>query len=254
MTLVLNEIHGMGPSRDPLMIAAADRRISKPDGSYHSTRRKLFPVPGISGAVSYFGLAEFSRSVRETYLSDWLPDFIGRSQATDVATFAQELHRSLSAVVPGRLLRTQPSGLHVCGLDVEGRPDFWYISNIGAMQGFEYTDLRSQYFDPASHFRGGNTAGFGLDLATGRAPAGHVQIYRNGDVRVHAIASEALDTALAALRQFPDFRLPRTSAEYGDYVRFKFEVISYIYKKWARRKIVARPIDVLVLEAPKHAV
>jgi len=244
----------MGPTRQPLMIAAADRRISRPDGSYHSTRRKVFPVPRISGAVSYFGLAAFSQGARQTFLSDWLPDFIQRSRVTAVETFAQELHQSLGAVVSGRLLRTQPSGLHVCGFDAEGRPDFWFISNIGAMQGFEYTDLRSAYFDPASHFRGGDTAEFGLDLATGRAPAGNVQIFRNGDVRVHTIASEALDTALSALRQFPDFRLPRTSAEYGAYVRFKFEVISYIYKKWARRQIVARPIDVLVLEAPERTV
>lgn len=84
--------------------------------------------------------------------------------------------------------------------------------------------------------------------------SGRVQIYRNGDVCVHAVASEALDTALSALRGFSDFRLPNTPADYGEYVQFKFEIIAYVYKKWARRQIVAHPIDVFVLEAPEPAV
>ena len=253
MTLVLNEIHGMGPSRQPFMIAAADRRISKPDGSYHSTRRKVFEVPRIAGAVSYFGLAAFSQRGKQVFLSDWLPDFIQDSRAVSIATFAQDLQQSLNSLVPGHILRTQPSGLHVCGFDAQGRPDFWYITNIGRMQGFEYTDLRSSYFQASSHFLGGDTTRFGLDPATGRAPMGHVQIFRNGDIRVHAIASEALDNALGALQQFPDFKVPRTLAEYGAYVRFKFEVIAYVYKRWAQQQIIARPIDVLVLEAPQCA-
>jgi hypothetical protein len=254
MTLVWNEIHGMGADRQPLMIAAADRRISNPDGSYHSTRRKIFKVPRIAGAVSYFGLAAFLHGGKQVFLSEWLPSFIHKSRADSIAAFAKELQQSLNAVVPMRHLQVQHSGLHVCGFDTQGRPDFWYISNIGSMQGFEYKDLRTSYAEAASHFLGGNTSGFGLDPATGRAPSGHVQIYRNGDIRVHAVASEALDHALGALQQFPDFRVPRTPAQYGAYVRFKFEVIAYVYKKWAQRQIVARPIDVLVLEAPQRVV
>jgi hypothetical protein len=253
MTLILNEIHGMGPNQQPLMIAAADRRISNPNGSYHSSRRKVFRVARLFGAVSYFGLAAFPQGTRSTFLSDWLPAFIQRSRATSIADFAQELRDSLSAAVPRSLLVTQHSGLHVCGFDDDRRPDFWFISNIGGMNGFQYTDLRDSYFQPASHFLGRDAAAFGLDLTSGRAPIGRVQIYRNGDLRVHAIASEALDAALSALRGFPDFRLPTTPAEYGAYVQFKFEVIAYVYKKWARRQIVARPIDVFVLEAPARA-
>jgi hypothetical protein len=249
MTLVLNEIHGMGPTRQPLMIAAADRRISNQDGSYNSSRRKVFRVPRIAGAVSYFGLAEFPQGGRQTFLSDWLQSFVRRSQAAAIADLAQDLWQALNAVVPGRLLLTQPSGLHLCGFDADGRPDFWFISNIGGMQGFEYTDLQDTYLQPASHFLGRDAGGFGLDLATGRAPVGRLQIYRNGDFRVHAIVSEALDRAFSTFREFPDFGVPNTPAEYGAYVRFKFEVIAYIYKKWARRQIVARPIDVIVLEA-----
>jgi hypothetical protein len=39
----------------------------------------------------------------------------------------------------------------------------------------------------------------------------------------------------------------RTAKEYGEYVKFKFEVIAYFYKKMARKVIIARPIDVMVL-------
>src|SRR6187549_1694618 len=177
MTLILNEIHGLGPNRQPLVIAAADRRISNQDGSYHSSRRKVFPIPRVAGAVSYFGLAAFPHRGRQIFLSDWLPDFIRRSQATSVTEFAGELHVRLNDVVPGHVLLARPSGLHLCGFDTDGRPDFWFISNIGGMQGFEYTDLRDAYSEPASNFLGRDAVSFGLDLATGRAPMGRVQIY-----------------------------------------------------------------------------
>ncbi len=254
MTLILNEIHGMGLDRQPLMIAAADRRISNPDGSYHSTRRKLFPLPRLGGAVSYFGLAAFPQGGRQIFFSDWLPAFIRHSGDLTVAAFAANLRRELNHNVPRTSLRANPSGFHICGFDARGRPDFWFLSNIGAMRGFQYTDLREAYLDSASHFLGRDAGAFGLDVATGRAPIGAGQVYRNGDFRVHAIASESLDQVFSTLGQFADFRLPRTAAEYGNYVKFKFEVIAYIYKKWARKQIVARPIDVLVLEAPVGAV
>ena len=60
-------------------------------------------------------------------------------------------------------------------------------------------------------------------------------------------AWELLDVIFAQLLQFPDFKRPRTLHEYGEYVKFKFEVIAYLYKKWAKKTIIARPIDVLVL-------
>ncbi len=215
MTLILNEIHGMGSERAPLMIAAADRRVSNKDQSYHSTRLKLFPLPAFAGAISYFGLAAFPQGNSLVFLSDWLPAFIHRSGALNLAEFAASLKLELEAIVPKSVLRAQPSGFHICGFDGQGRPDFWFLSNIGAMQGFEYTDLRETYLEPASHFLGRDAGGFGLDLSTGRGPRGRVQFYRNGDFRVHAIASETLDVALHTLAQFPDFRLPRTPAEYG---------------------------------------
>jgi hypothetical protein len=169
MTLVWNEIHGMGADRQPLMIAAADRRISNPDGSYHSTRRKIFKVPRIAGAVSYFGLAAFLHGGKQVFLSEWLPSFIHKSRADSIAAFAKELQQSLNAVVPMRHLQVQHSGLHVCGFDTQGRPDFWYISNIGSMQGFEYKDLRTSYAEQP-HISSEETH---LDLGSTRPRGGH---------------------------------------------------------------------------------
>jgi len=44
-----------------------------------------------------------------------------------------------------------------------------------------------------------------------------------------------------------DFKKPTTAQQYGEYVKFKFEIISYLYKKWAKIQIIARPIDVFML-------
>ncbi len=47
--------------------------------------------------------------------------------------------------------------------------------------------------------------------------------------------------------KLPDFNRPKTIEEYADYVRFKFEFISYIYKNWAQKKIISKPIDIIIL-------
>ena len=78
MTLILNEIHLLRGLEKTMLVAAADRRISMPDGSYHSTQRKLFRIPYLNGAVAYFGLAAVYPGGRQAYLSTWLSDFIRR--------------------------------------------------------------------------------------------------------------------------------------------------------------------------------
>jgi hypothetical protein len=77
-----------------------------------------------------------------------------------------------------------------------------------------------------------------------------VKIYRLGDFRAHVVASEPIDDMFRRLAQFPeDFRMPETLFDYREYVRFKFEFIAYIYKKWARQQIIGRPIDVFAWRA-----
>jgi hypothetical protein len=122
------------------------------------------------------------------------------------------------------------------------------------MQGFDYVDLRDRYLPPGSHFLGRDaTRVYGWD---GKDPlsakSNMIHIYRNGDVRAHIAAWERLDDIFSDLAQFSDFRPPEVPARYKEWVKrwvkFKFEVIAYFYKNWADKEIIARPIDVLVLE------
>ncbi len=50
---------------------------------------------------------------------------------------------------------------------------------------------------------------------------------------------------LSSFFQFPDFNKPVTVNDYAKYVKFKLEVLAYIYRKWAKQKIIDRPIDVI---------
>ena len=254
MTLVLNEIHALDGFRDTLMITAADRRISNLDGTYHSTRRKLFKIDYLNGAVSYFGQAAVCSGRKKVFLSDWLPNFIRRTtDANDLRTFATRLRNELSRIMPKYILRKHPSGFHICGYQKNGLPDFWFLSNIGLMKGFNYI-CQDHYAEPLSQFLERDAkANFGWDGSNlGSAKSNIVQIYRNGDFRVHVAAWEKLDSIFKELQNFPDFNRPRNPKQYGDYVKFKFEVIAYFYKIWAKKKIIARPIDVFVLQPRKN--
>ena len=251
MTLILNEIHLLRGMEETLIVAAADRRVSKPDGSYDSTRRKLFCIPYLHGAIAYFGLAVVYPKGRSQwqYMSEWLLSFIRRhSSVRDLEDFANTLREELNRVVPPEILKKNPSGFHICGYDSAGRPDFWYLSNIGGLKDFKYIDLKSQYTPPESHFLSRDALReFRWDGKDPLSAINGVKIYRNGDFRAHVAAWEQLDYIYWRLSQFPDFKLPKTPGEYGEYVKFKFEIVAYIYKNWAKKQIVARPIDVIVL-------
>lgn len=249
MTLIVNEIHLQDGLQDTMLVAAADRRVSKRDGSYDSTRRKLFAIPYLRGAISYFGLATVYPKGRETYLSSWLPSFINNhSSASGLQAFSEALWRELRAVVPATVLRSTPSGFHIVGYTEAGYPDFWYLSNIGKLEAFRYEDFGSEYAPPSSHFLGRDARDeWGWDGEGSQLAKNGVHTYRNGDFKAHAAAWDLLDGIYLRLLQFPDFKPPQTPEEYARYIKFKFEVIAYIYRKWADKKIIARPIDVLVL-------
>jgi len=83
--------------------------------------------------------------------------------------------------------------------------------------------------------------------------SGQHQIYRNGDLLAHVLLWETLDHALAPLLNRGDFRSVRTAAEYTEWVRFKMEVIAYVYKKHCKIPVIGRPIDAFCVSAPKRA-
>jgi len=236
------------------MVAAADRRLSNKNGSYGATRKKLFPIPYLKGAISYFGLAVLIFPDKsELYISDWLIAFIrNHAHCNDLASFSTNLRDQLSRVVPSNILKQVHSGFHICGYDSNGIPDFWYFSNIGRMQGYQYTDLRLEYGAPSSHFLDRDAKEHGWNGYDKSSVSNNVRIYRNGDLRAHVVAWEVLDSILQKLAKFPDFKIPTTEQLYGEYVKFKFEIIAYFYKKRAKTQIIARPIDVIVMTKDRY--
>lgn len=155
MTLILNEIHLLDGLNKTMLVAAADQRISKPDGSYEATRKKLFTIPHLSATISYFGLASVYPGGKIKYLSDWLPKFINtQSRTLNLETLAQNLRDALHRVIPQSTLQGQPSGFHIAGYNSQGFPEFWHLSNIGDMRGFQYVDFKPRYGPPSPDFLG----------------------------------------------------------------------------------------------------
>jgi hypothetical protein len=256
MTLILNEIHLLDGLNKTMLVAAADRRISWPDGLDRppESKPKLFPIPYLNGTISYFGLATFPMEgkTRSQYLSDWLPNFINKqSEVPDLRTFAQNLRNELHEVIPPASLQKEASGFHICGYNSQGLPEFWYLSNIGHLEHFHYLDLKPQYALPSPDFLERDAQNeFGWDGNNPSSATNGVQFYRNGDFRAHVALWEALDEAFSIFLQSPNFKRPSNPDEYRKYVKFKFEVIAYFYKKWAKKEIIARPIDVFICNKP----
>lgn len=252
MTLILNEIHLVKGLARTVLVAAADRRIAWPDGKYDSTRRKLFDIPYLRGTISYYGLAVVYPKGKQEYLSSWLPNFIrAHHSITTLKDFVSSLREELHRVICPEILRKNASGFHVCGYQPDGLPDFWHLRNVGGLKEFVYSDLQPRYLCPTSDFLGRDARKeFGWDGKDPGSARNGVQVYRNGDFRAHAIASEHLDAILSSFFQFPDFARPVSVADYEKYVKFKLEVLAYIYQKWARKKIIGTPIDVIIPQQP----
>ncbi len=68
-------------------------------------------------------------------------------------------------------------------------------------------------------------------------------VYRNGDIRAHVCAWEAIDKAFGGILSAPDFRMPNTPAEYEEWVRFKMDLIARLYEGFCKRSIIGGPVD-----------
>lgn len=251
MTLIINEIHTKGTLKNSFQIAAADRRITSSTGRYDSTRRKIFPIPYLKATVSYFGLAAYLNQGKWHYFSEWFPNFIN-SKAGKISTlkeFAFELQKTLNTLVGKTVLARNRSGIHISGYNSNDHPEFWYFSNISGMNEYYYLDPLEKYTEPTSDFleRDAMKDPFLWDQVSENIGNGTV-IYRNGDIRTHALASEEIDEFMDRIFELPDFNNPSNIQEYASYVKFKFEIISMIYKKWTNNPIIAKPIDVYILK------
>ena len=247
MTLIMNEIHILDGLEKSVLVFAADRQITI-KGKYDSSRKKLFKIAYLDAGVSYFGLAQVFPKGKTVYMSDWLPDFIKKQNScTDLETFTNRLKSALNEIVPPKILMQNPSGFHLAGYNSQGYPDFFHFSNIGGNENFQYFNLQPKYGEPSSHFLGRDALEQGWNGIDPKSINNHVRIYRNGDIRAHESAWLKLDEIFAWIFQFPDFKRPSTIKDYQAYVKTKLEMIAYIYKKFARQQIVARPIDIFCL-------
>jgi hypothetical protein len=250
MTLIANEIHMYDGFEKTRMIFAADRRLSNLDGSFHAVDKpKLLQIPYLNGAISYFGLATVYPGGRNAqYLADWLATFIQRNSGLNTfVDFTAQLRDALHQVIPRNILGAHASGFHIAGYNREGIPEFWYLSNIGGMDQFAYTNIHDQYGQPSPDFLGRDALTLGWDGKDKRSIRNSIQIYRNGDIRAHVSAWEKLDQVLVDMVSHRDFNPIRTSADLKKWVRFKFRFIAALYKNFARQSIIGTPIDVICL-------
>jgi hypothetical protein len=252
MTLILNEIHILDGLENTFMIAAADRMITYPDGS-HKNWKKLFEVPYFRGAISYFGLAEFPKQGNRELLSftSWLPNFISKNSNVDnIKSFCLHLRDELNNNVPASYLKKYPSGFHICGYDKSGYPDFWSLTNIGKLENFKYSNFKKKYQVPANDLRNGELQKLGWDGSNPHSVKSGRVIFRNGDLRAHGVIFNEFDKIYGFLSNFKDFQRINTLHDYKDFVSLKFSILSYIYKKMTKEKVIGGNIDVILLEKP----
>lgn len=250
MTLVVNEILLRDGGKESWLVAAADRRMwSLTESRPTKPVRKLLEVPYLHGAISYYGVGEVVERGRSRPLVDWLADFIQREyQCIGLEQFVNHLRLELGRCIPQSWLEKMPSGIHFCGHDKDRNPEFWHFCNHSLAPDFQYQDCRSRFYD-ATNWQANNAQ----TLIPG--PYGVVFWARNGQYLSHAAAWNPLDVVINQLAKFPDFQRPDLDAEtYGRYIKFKFEVISHIYKYWAHAPTVGTPIDVLVFRKTKDKI
>jgi hypothetical protein len=246
MSLILNHIIVQNGLNNGFIIAAADRRITK-EGKFDSIRKKIFEIPYLNATVSYFGLAQIYKSNKLIYFSEWLPDFINKQSiiSHNIKDFSNNLHLALNNIANKKLLAKYESGFHISGFH-NGYPDFWYFSNIGSMNKYEYRDIKNSYFPPCSHF---------LDRDIKDKVIDEKMIYnftyRNGDIRTHCIINDDFNSFMEEIFKLPDVNKPKAHIEYVKLIKFKFEFISYLCKNWFKTINISRPIDIYLITKDK---
>ncbi|QRN82839.1 hypothetical protein JR338_10505 [Chloroflexota bacterium] len=251
MTLIFNEIIIQNGLANSFMIAAADRRITLPDGS-HRNWRKLFNIPYLHGAVSYYGIAEIPKKGNRNNIpfSSWLPNFIRDNAGVEsIRSFSFNLFDEINRLVPSSLIQRYASGFHICGYDNLRYPDFWSIKNYHKYENFIHQDIEATYKTPVNDLRTGDLHNIDWEGNSQSSVNAHV-IYRNGDIRAHGIIFSEVGKIYNNLSNFTDFNKIKTPQDYKDFAKLKFEILSYIYNKMTKKKIIGGTIDVLLLERP----
>jgi hypothetical protein len=232
MTLITTEIHHHDDRTRAVIVFGADRRISKADGTYGDTRRKVLAIERLNAGIGYFGLAQVPKDSRQQFMDDWLRAFIRSNTSPTLPEFASALAAQLNSAIPNVTRQECISGFHVAGFDEAAKPEFWFVRNVDD----DRTTITGSYAAREDFQRqhAAETGQYGWS-------------YRNGDIRVHAAAWEELDKAFIGLMKLPDFRSVSKPEDYAKWVKFKLSVVAHFYKHYSTKPVIGAPIDTFVL-------
>ena len=244
MTLLVNEIHIQGNLKKCMILFAADTRITV-EGEYDSTRKKIFEIPYLNAGIGFFGLAQINN---RDFLSNWIPNFIRHSSSvTTQEELARRLCDELNSNVDKALLASNPSGIHVCGFNKANNPELWFIRNIQDMEGHIYKNFVTEYFI-SEDFLGRDAQKLGFKGNDPNFSLSAIQYYINGDVRPFHSVWHRLDKFLYEMNSYNDFNMPTSSTDYERLAKWKMEVISSFYKRFANKVMIGTPINSFILE------
>ncbi len=80
----------------------------------------------------------------------------------------------------------------------------------------------------------------------------HITTLRNGDIRSHELIWKGIDYIMGNVFNLADFKKLKTKSDYEEYIRFKFQIISYIYNKYCKKPTIGTPIDVFSITNNKR--
>ncbi len=241
MTLLLNEIHITNRDlRDSVIIFAADGRLSK-RFKFFATTKKIFRIDYLNAGVGFFGLAEFTTMIGKRHMvADWLANFINKnSKINTLKEFANTLGQELGSVIPKETKLKHRLGIHLAGFRKDGLPEFWFLRN-------SQNDTLLESFNVSEQFLSSAARDMGYDGKNPILPEvfSFIQIFRNGDIRSHAIVEEDLNKIMNNFFSLSDFKKPSSVSDYENFVRFKMKIIADIYAKYCRDSVIGTPIDV----------
>jgi hypothetical protein len=248
MTLIITEFHLLDRFNNTFILAAADRLFTDPNGK-HCTGRKLFDIHYLHGAISFFGIAKFTINGKNTNISDHLETFINNNpNLNSLESFSKGLWHDLNSFIPSKLISENPMGLQICGYDHRGYPDLWYIQNYETLDNFQYGNLSSKFHEPQSHFLGhGPEPAIDWNEIYPSAGLYNAKTFRNGDFRFHELTSYLNQLYINYSSNFADIK----KLEPWELLYTKFQIIAYLSKKWAKRNVIGRDIDMLIIKKDK---
>jgi hypothetical protein len=169
-------------------------------------------------------------------MDEWLRDFIARNSApAAVGDLSTALVRDLNRDVPRAVRDREVSGFHLAGLrSGDDAPEFWSVSNLLA---------DGLTINPAGY--GANDDFQGRDAA--KLPAGAIQIYRNGDLRVHVQTWEQMDQIFGNMLGVPGFGIGAGPQAHMRWVQFKMDTLVRFYEQFATVSIIGKPVDVFAI-------